>query len=92
MTTKTDTKKQNGFLCKEHGFTSGIYAGREFAYKNCPQCKITELLNHIEELTRERDEARRMYCVRMAEQTWHITGHRDPEYYAEQNGWNCFGP
>jgi hypothetical protein len=53
-----------------------------------------ELIDHVEslvakcaELTRERDEARRMYCSNMADV---VNPYRSPEDLAADRGWDCY--
>lgn len=43
--------------------------------------------NRIQQLLKERDEARRMYCRTMADS---VTPYRSPEDIAKDRNWDCF--
>ena len=56
-----------------------------------------ELIEHVEslvakceELTRERDEARRLYCIAFQEITENLGEKNTTESIAEEMGWDCF--
>jgi hypothetical protein len=58
--------------------------------RNADECRetLTELRQRVETLTAERDEARRMFCRMMSNNS--RLEFTTPEWFAEDEGWDCF--
>lgn len=60
----------------------------------CPKCEaadeIERLRAELAAAIKQRDEARRLYCVEMSRQSTNPTRFT-PEWGANEIGWDCFG-
>jgi hypothetical protein len=53
--------------------------------------RISAAADEIERLTRERDEARRMWCEQQSD-FWDEPTTHPPKRFATEKGWDCYGP
>lgn len=62
--------------------------GRQVTTKECMEAKIQQLIAKCDRLTSERDEARRMYCRMMSNNS--RLEFATPQWFAEEEDWDCF--
>ena len=59
-------------------------------YNTCSDTDVDEAADEIERLRKERDEARRLYCIAFQEITENLGEKNTTESIAEEMGWDCF--